>query len=131
MIGQRLKEERERLALSQTDFAALVNAAKRTQIEWEKDNSSPSAAQLNLFFQAGVDIQYVVTGIRSTVALSPDERLLVERYRLSAQPLRDAALRVVLGASSGLEGAATQNFQGATISGGVAARDIINESKSR
>jgi len=85
MIGERLKEERGRLGLSQPEFAALVGAAKRTLIDWEKGSTSPSAVQLSGFTGAGVDVMYVLTGQRSNVAstqhLPPDEQLLLEAYR--------------------------------------------------
>lgn len=133
MIGKRLKEERERLKLSQTDFAALAGAAKRTQIDWEKDASSPTAEQLSALFLSGVDIQYVVTGVRSSVALAPDERLLIERYRLSPQPLKDAALRVVLGGGNEqpkqFEGSMQVFHQAPT--GDIAGRDIVKKDKPR
>lgn len=102
MIGKRLKEERERLGLSQTDFSALAGAAKRTQIDWEKEVSSPTAGQLATFARAGADVRYIITGERDgpePEVLTSDERLMLDRYRASPQPLRDAALRVLLGES--------------------------------
>lgn len=65
MIGVRLKEERERLRLTQPDFAQAAGAAKRTLIEWEKGTTSPSAVQLSALSEIGVDVYYVVTGKRS------------------------------------------------------------------
>lgn len=62
MIGTRLKEERERLGLSQPQFAELAGAAKRTLIDWEKGVSSPTAVQLSALAKAGVDAEYVLTG---------------------------------------------------------------------
>ncbi|NMG29335.1 helix-turn-helix domain-containing protein [Aromatoleum evansii] len=64
MIGERIKEERQRLGLNQTEFAALAGAAKRTQIDWEKGASSPTAEQLAAIATAGADVQYIVTGTR-------------------------------------------------------------------
>lgn len=64
MIGARIKEERARLDLNQPEFGAIAGASKRTVIEWEKDNSSPTAVQLSALSEAGVDVNYVITGIR-------------------------------------------------------------------
>lgn len=64
MIGDRLREERERLGLNQPDFAAAAGAAKRTLIEWEKGSTSPTAVQLSALSKVGVDVLYVVTGSR-------------------------------------------------------------------
>ena len=86
VIGQRLKEERERLGYNQTDFAALAGAAKRTQIDWEKGVSSPTAEQLAAFAAAGADVLYILTGQRSgaaapTPVLKPEEAALLDNYR--------------------------------------------------
>lgn len=63
-VGARLKEERLRLGHSQTEFALLASVKKGTQISWEKDASSPSAAALVAFAQAGADVLYILTGKR-------------------------------------------------------------------
>lgn len=63
-IGARLKEERERLGLSQQAFAALGNASKRSQIEWEKGAQVPNAEFLSAIAVSGADVLYVVTGRR-------------------------------------------------------------------
>lgn len=62
MIGIRLKEERERLGLTQPDFAKAAGAAKRTLIEWEKGTTSPNTVQLSALSKIGVDVYYVITG---------------------------------------------------------------------
>lgn len=69
MIDTRLKEERERLALSQPLFAQAAGAAKRTLIDWEKGVSSPTAVQLSALSKIGVDVLYVITGARQGVGL--------------------------------------------------------------
>lgn len=101
--GERIKEERERLGLSQAEFAALAGAHRKSQGNYESGERSPDANYLAALAAAGVDVLYVVTGVRGGVVLKPDERMLLERYRASQPPLRDAALRVLLGgeASSG------------------------------
>ena len=45
-IGERLKEERERIGLSQTEFAAKAGASKNSQYNYEKGERSPDAAYL-------------------------------------------------------------------------------------
>ena len=73
-LGARLREERERLGYNQTDFAALAGASKWTQIDWEKDKTSPSGAALATFAAAGVDVLYVLTGQRQGGAAAPISR---------------------------------------------------------
>ena len=68
MIGDRLKEERDRLGLTQPAFAEIADAKKRTLIDWEKGVSSPTAVQLSALAAAGVDVLYILTGQRSGTA---------------------------------------------------------------
>jgi transcriptional regulator with XRE-family HTH domain len=90
MIGDRIKEERERLGLTQPVFAEAAGAAKRTLIEWEKGSTSPNAVQLSALAAIGVDVQYILTGMRSYqvaeespgyAVLDKREAALIENYR--------------------------------------------------
>jgi transcriptional regulator with XRE-family HTH domain len=84
MINLRLKEERERLNLSQTAFGELANSAKRTVIDWEKGVSSPNAVQMSALAAAGADVLYILTGQRmagAVPALSRDEAIVLDHYR--------------------------------------------------
>jgi transcriptional regulator with XRE-family HTH domain len=65
VVGIRLKEERERLGLTQPEFAEIAGAKKRTVIDWQNGASSPTAVQLAALAGAGVDIAYVITGFRA------------------------------------------------------------------
>ena len=67
-IGDRLREERERLGFSQTDFARLAASSKHSQIGWEKNTAAPNARYLASIADAGADVLYVVTGERKTAA---------------------------------------------------------------
>lgn len=82
-IGARLAEERKRLGYSQTKFAALGGAAKRTMIDWEKDVASPNAAFLSSIADAGADVLYIVTGQRAGETLPNREVALLDNYRQS------------------------------------------------
>ncbi len=61
-IGERLREERERLGLNQPAFAEVGGVQKRAQINYEKDERHPDAAYLAAVAEAGVDDLYVLTG---------------------------------------------------------------------
>jgi len=65
MIGLRIKEERERLALTQQGLADAIEIAKRTLIDWEKGRTSPNAVQLSALSALGIDVLYIVTGMRN------------------------------------------------------------------
>lgn len=63
-IGQRLREERERLGYTQPAFAELASTTKKSQIDYEKDLTQPKAGYLASIANAGADINYIVTGHR-------------------------------------------------------------------
>lgn len=74
-IGSRLREERERLDMSQSDFAAWGDASKRSQIEWEKGSQVPNAEFLAKVGAKGVDVQYVLTGVRGVSVAQVEQDL--------------------------------------------------------
>lgn len=102
-IGARLRAERERLGYSQEGFAALGGASKRSQIDWEKGIATPNAAFLALASASGVDVRYVITGEHDSAALAVDEKRLLALYRLADEPLRKAALRVLVEGDAGVQ----------------------------
>jgi transcriptional regulator with XRE-family HTH domain len=79
-LGARLKEERKRLGYNQSDFAELVGSSYKSQLRWEKDESSPSADALNIWASIGLDVLYVVTGRAGTL---PFDRLSQKCHRKS------------------------------------------------
>ncbi len=96
-IGERLKEERERLGLNQTDFAALAGASKNTQYNYEKGERSPDANYLAAAAERGVDVLYVLTGERRPSAaesVSSDEIELVKAYRSMSEAERSVLRRI-------------------------------------
>lgn len=73
-IGARLKEERERLKLSQTAFGDIGEVGKTTVIAWERGTAFPNAAFLEAAATFGVDVAYVITGNRlENTAVTPME----------------------------------------------------------
>ena len=63
-LGSRLKEERERLDLSQVEFREACGASKTAQFYFENDRNLPGAAYLIAADALGVDVLYVLTGRR-------------------------------------------------------------------
>ncbi|MDF0732337.1 helix-turn-helix transcriptional regulator [Pseudomonas entomophila] len=83
-IGERLKEERERLCLNQTEFAARAGASKNTQYNYEKGERSPDANYLIAAAGHGVDVLYVLTGERKrevSGSLTASEANVLACYR--------------------------------------------------
>ncbi|MBI3545909.1 MAG: helix-turn-helix transcriptional regulator [Gammaproteobacteria bacterium] len=97
----RLREERLRLGLSQVALAKALDVTKWTVINYERtgDGGTPIPANsLSACARLGMDVQYILTGMRSSnlgrvadeagsyrvelkVANSPDELKLLEKYR--------------------------------------------------
>ena len=75
-IGRRLLEERVRLGFAQQGFAEAVGGSRLSVINYESGRSSPAAETLVAMEAIGVDVRYVLTGMRA--APSGIER---ERFR--------------------------------------------------
>ena len=108
MIGNRLREERERLGLTQPVFAELAGAKKRTLIDWEKDVSSPTAVQLAQLAAAGADVLYILTGQRSSAQPAHDaaEQVLLDSYRRCSSQARQNLIQTAALLAAGLPGRA-------------------------
>jgi transcriptional regulator with XRE-family HTH domain len=90
--GERLREERERLGFNQTAFGAIGGVQKQAQLKYEKGERFPDAAYLAAAAKIGADVQYIITGVRSSTALMPDEQELLRLFR--AAPLAVKATTV-------------------------------------
>lgn len=95
-IGTRLRAERKRLRMTQAEFAQVAGLSRVTQRYYEADERSPDAAYLAAVAAIGVDVQYIITGQRSSASagLAPDEAALVDNYRHSS-PEHKASLRTI------------------------------------
>lgn len=62
-IGQRLKQERLRLKLSQSALGAIGGVETNAQGNYENGVRSPRADYLSRVAEVGVDVAYVVTGM--------------------------------------------------------------------
>ena len=70
-IGKRLREERERLGLSQPAFAAVAGTTKQTLFSWETGKTAPDGFQLAALATTGADVLYILTGQRAGGASAP------------------------------------------------------------
>lgn len=100
-IGERLREQRLALGYSQTDFAALVGASKKTQGRWELGESSPGAEALAGWAEVGLDPLYVLVGRRSVSQAGMKEEeleqfnLLVSLFWSSSDDSRREVLNIL------------------------------------
>jgi len=84
-IGNRLKEERERMRLNQTSFGDLGGVKKQAQLKYEKDDRAPDAKYLADIAAGGADVLYILTGERTeNVAHTPMELGYLRHCRLLA-----------------------------------------------
>ncbi|MCU8087669.1 helix-turn-helix domain-containing protein [Shewanella sp. SM21] len=61
-FGTRLRDERIKLGLSQTEFGGHGGVRKNTQSKYETNERAPDAHYLAKVAKIGVDVQYVLTG---------------------------------------------------------------------
>lgn len=96
--GERLRQERSRLGLRQDDLARLGGVNRNTQGSYEKGERNPDVAYLAAVATQGVDVRYVITGVRSVddgASLGEAEQRLLARYRSLAVSDQEIVQRVV------------------------------------
>lgn len=64
-IGKRLRQERERLGISQLNFARIGGVTRESQVHYESGKRSPNNSYWTAVAILGVDIQYIFTGMPS------------------------------------------------------------------
>nr|WP_177409208.1 MULTISPECIES: helix-turn-helix transcriptional regulator [unclassified Pseudomonas] len=64
-VGERLRDERERLGMNQTDFGSAVGVSRGTQKAYELESSSPDLRYLLGLQALDVDVHYILTGYRA------------------------------------------------------------------
>ena len=108
-IGDRLKEVREFMEQSQSDFACIAAAAgvpgatRQSQAKYEKGLASPSAAYLAAIAAEGADVLYILTGQRMRAPIKtppPDEQMWLDCYRGWETPVKKKELARALGVSA-------------------------------
>ncbi|WDD95917.1 helix-turn-helix domain-containing protein [Burkholderia sp. FERM BP-3421] len=107
-IGERLRAERKRIALSLRAFGERGGVTEKTQVLYEKGERAPDAHYLVGIGAAGVDLLFVLTGVRAASALDADEAALLAGYRGLDEQGR-AGVRALIG---GLRAPAAMTFKG-------------------
>lgn len=65
-MWKRLREERERLGMSQTALGEIGGVLEQAQIKYESGARKPDAGYLAAVAEVGIDVLYVITGARSS-----------------------------------------------------------------
>ncbi|OZB35497.1 MAG: hypothetical protein B7X44_09745 [Halothiobacillus sp. 15-55-196] len=124
---ERLREERNRLGLTQEAFGMICGVKRKAQIAYEAGERHPDSVYLTALSEHGVDVLYILTGRRVAEALSTEEKLLVERYRAADEATRYRILSSLLEGKTAAQAATDSNQVTQTITGmagQVAGRDI-------
>jgi transcriptional regulator with XRE-family HTH domain len=108
-FSERLMEERNKLGLNQTDFAALGGVKKNAQMKYESGERYPDAHYLQGLVVAGVDVNYLFTGFRTfQVAedggfyqLRPDQKALLDNYEHCSKEGKRIVAHTAISAASG------------------------------
>jgi len=96
-IGIRLREERDRLGLSQKAFGEIGGVEANAQGKYESGHRMPKADYLAAVARSGVDVLYVLTGRRIPVPLnrlSQVEEWVLGSYRSLEKEDQDAIRRL-------------------------------------
>lgn len=81
-VGERLKEERERLRLTQPQIAEITGTSKQTQSAYENGRTPPKTKFLAKLATFGFDVSYVITGERlENTASTPMELAFLRNCR--------------------------------------------------
>ncbi|MDN0081630.1 helix-turn-helix transcriptional regulator [Crenobacter sp. SG2305] len=94
-IGERLLEERRRLNLSQTEMGKLGGVSLNTYYSYEKGTRKPDSDFFEKVYVAGVDVLYVVAGVRNNASLNNDESALLAQYNKLDARMRSAVLALM------------------------------------
>lgn len=79
-FGERLKEERKRLALNQDEFAERAGIKRLAQLQYEKEAREPRTSYLAAIGAMGVSLSYVIFGKRAVgSALGPESIRRIEK----------------------------------------------------
>lgn len=83
-IGDRLRDERERLGKNQDEFGLIGGVKRNAQANYERGDRSPDAEYFAAIAEGGVDVLYILVGQRkptATESLSQIESDLIAKYR--------------------------------------------------
>lgn len=130
-IGERLREVREDMGLSQTAFAEFAESAgaagttRQSQSLYEKGKRMPDAAYLSAIAANGADVLYILTGHGRSQSLSQDEQELIAAFRAAPLAVKAAAV-AALTAGSAAHGVKTKQVVHGSV-GQQAGGDIVNQ----
>ncbi len=111
-MGERLKEERQRIGVNQTVLAEKCGVTKNTQLAYEKGDRNPDTSYLAHAASLGVDILYLVTGERKPVladSISAEVAQFLKVYQRVKAADREVLFRMVSAFANAADGEGNPN----------------------
>ncbi len=99
-FGQRLKEERKRLGMSQAELAQQAHVKRLAQSQYENEATQPTIRYLSDIAAAGVDITYLLFDKKKIKFLPPEEE---RQLKIRAFSLLDKYDQMQCGGKLGTE----------------------------
>lgn len=96
-FGERLKEERLRVGMSQIQLAQAVGMSQSTQTLYETGKRNPDIAYLGAVHELGLDAAYIVTGAFLEGDIPKDEQEFLAVFRKLDRRGRMCAMGAMLG----------------------------------
>ena len=93
LIGPRIREERKRLRLTQSQLADGCGVSRVVWGRYERGQAIPGSGVLFAFAKLGAEVGYILTGHRNGDNLQPREAKLLDNYRAADEEGRRAIER--------------------------------------
>lgn len=117
-FSERLKTERTRLRLSQAAMAEAGGVGLNSQSNYENGHRSPDAAYLERISAIGVDVTYLLTGVRAPAGNAS--------VADGASPLDATEEETVVRSVTREQAALLDNYEAADERGRAAARSVLD-----
>lgn len=95
-LGHRLRDERLATRKSQAEFGQLAGVSENSQTAYEKGKTPPTVSYLLKLRPHGVDIGYVLTGVRLDSSLGFEGELLVELFGKLSEREREGVMQLLM-----------------------------------
>ncbi len=126
LIGDRLRELRLSLGMSQTDFGEKCGVTKKTQIFYESNKRKPKADYWEAAALLGININYVLTG----KVISDSENIKKEQIKVSILKILKEAISEMEDDLMDLYTAidnTMEEFEGALFKCGISKNNILDK----
>ena len=92
LVGTRLRAERDRLRLSQSELARIAGVSRNSQTAYETGKTPFTSEYLALVTEAGMDPLFIITGTRSTRVLTDEQASMLSAFDAANPTARSALL---------------------------------------